>query len=252
MSFQKIFGNLLQEAATMSQIDSIQDTVNSWWEEDPTRDIGKIKRGTLIYAFVSHVDQVPLTLVPQGRKKATEHQEAKISIEPLRIQDRRPRSSLPVAALSLPQGELWIACRAKKRPCLVIGIKQPEVCGALRRDMPKNLTSPTILVAPYYGVDKDGTRAGYNEKLVERIRHAEYPQFMLDSLPIGGPKESILRLDHIQPIGPHHSACQYSGYCLSDDAVEILNDWLQWFFYGGLPEDSIILDFQKETASIYS
>jgi len=116
--------------------------------------------------------------------------------------------------------------------------------------MPKKLTSPTILVAPYYGGDQDGRRSGYPPELVERIRHAEYPQFFWDKLPIGGPKESILRFDHIQPVGSHYSAYEYTGYALSDDAVDlIIDDWLTWLFYGGLPEDSFILDYQKEVVS---
>jgi hypothetical protein len=135
----------------------------------------------------------------------------------------------------------------------VLANEQPKVRDKLRRDMPRKLTSPTIIVAPYYGADKDGRRAGYNQPLVERIRHAEYPQFMVDQLPIGGPKESILRLDHIQPIGLHYYAYEHSGYSLSDEAVEnILDDWLIWLFYGGLPPDSLLLDYQKDIIAIYS
>ena len=135
----------------------------------------------------------------------------------------------------------------------VIGTKQPHVDDVLRRGMPRNLTSPTLIVAPYYGADQDGKRAGYNPKLVDRIRHAEYPQFMLDYLPIPGPEQSsILRFDHIQPVGLHYHAYEHSGFCLSDEAVElILDDWLQWLFYGGLPENSLILDYQKEIMAAY-
>lgn len=229
--------------------DSVQNIVTSWWEESSGNEL---KKGSLIYAFVPHVDQVPITLTPKGRKEAEQHDKAIVYITPLRIKDHRPKENLPVAALSLNEGELWTAYRAKKRPCLVLGTEQPKVDDKLRRDMPRKLTSPTILVAPYYGVDKDGKRAGYNPQLVERIRHAEYPQFLLDQLPIGGPKESILRFDHIQPIGLHYYAYEHSGYSLSDEAVElILDDWLQWLFYGGLPSDSFLLDYQREIISIY-
>ncbi len=225
-------------------VDSVQNIVTAWWEQ---REGPEVRRGSLIFAFVPHVDQVPLTLKPIARKEAEQHTEAKVEISPLRIRDPRPKEPLPVAALSLPEGELWSAYRAKRRPCLVIGMKQPVVADSLRRDMPKKSTSPTIMVAPYYGVDKDGRRAGYNQKLVQRIKHAEYPQFILDFLPIPGPKQSLLRLDHIQPIGNHYNSYEYTGYCLSDESVEmILNDWLQWFLFGGLPPSSLILDFQKQ------
>jgi hypothetical protein len=230
--------------------DSIQNVVDSWWEI-----CGKdvLKRGTLIKAFVPHVDQIPYTLKPVGRKEAGEHSKAIIEISPLQNSASRSKEILPVAALSIPQDELWTAYRAKKRPCLIIGTKQPHVDDVLRTGMPKKLTSPTLIVAPYYGADPNGKRAGYNSELVDRIRHAEYPQFILDYLPIkGGPEQSILRLDHIQPVGLHYHAYEHSCFCLSDEAVElILDDWLQWLFYGGLPENSVILDYQKDIMAAY-
>ncbi|MCL2791092.1 MAG: hypothetical protein FWD79_10670 [Desulfobulbus sp.] len=229
--------------------DSIQSVVNTWWEEQCDHTI--LKRGSLIFAFVPHVDQVPYTLTPDGRKEEDQHYEAKVNIGPLRIKDSRPTRTLPVAALSVNEGEIWTAFRAKKRPCLVIGNPLPQVDKALRHGMPNILTSPTVVVAPYYGADRDGSRAGYNPELVERIRHAEYPQFMLDNLPITGPKQSILRLDHIQPVGQHYYAWEHSGYGLSEEAVEnVLNDWLTWVLSGNMPGNSLILYFQKDIKSI--
>lgn len=229
--------------------DSIQYIVNSWWE---SCDKDELKRGALIQAFVPHVDQIPNTLIPVGRNEAGEHSKAIIEISPLRISASRSKGTLPVAALSIPNDELWTAYRAKKRPCLVIGNLQPHVDDELRHDMPRKLTSPTLIVAPYYGADQDGRRAGYNPVLVDRIRHAEYPQFMLDYLPITGPNESILRLDHIQPVGRHYQAFEHSGYCLSDEAIEyIMDDWLQWLFYGGLPKECLLIEYQKEMIATY-
>lgn len=230
--------------------DSVQRIVDTWWEKCEPREL---RRGALLYAFVPHVDQVPLTLKPIGRKEPYLHDKGTIIIDPLKINDARPREALPVAALSLHEGELWTAYRAKKRPCMIMAIMQPEVDKSLRRGMPKKSTAPTLIVAPYYGADRDGRRAGYNPALIERIRHAEYPQFMLDILPVPGPENSILRFEHIQPIGLHDHSYEHTGFSLSDEAVEIiLDDWLQWFFYGGLPKGSIILDFQKAILSAYS
>ncbi|MDH4317943.1 MAG: hypothetical protein OEV64_06100 [Desulfobulbaceae bacterium] len=229
--------------------DSVQSLCDVWWEKDNDK---KLKKGSLIYAFIPHVDQLPVTLIPKGRKNAEEHDKAILNITELRINDRRPKEALPVAALSLNEGELWTAYRAKKRPCLVLATEQPKVENALRRGMPNKHTAPTIIVAPYYGADKDGRRAGYNQELVSMIRHAGYPQFFLDKLPIGGPKESILRFDHIQPVGSHYYTYEHTGYSLSDEAVEsILNDWIQWVLYGGLPEGSIILDYRADMISTF-
>jgi hypothetical protein len=61
---------------------------------------------------------------------------------------------------------------------------------------PKWQTAPPVLVAPYYGVDEGGKRAGFKSEFVSRIRRCDYPQFMWDKLPIrGNTIESILRLD---------------------------------------------------------
>ena len=60
--------------------------------------------------------------------------------------------------------------------------------------------------------------------MVERTRHCEYPQFFWDQLPVAGSEESILRLDHLQPMGTHHDAHQLSEYKLSDDALEVVDE----------------------------
>jgi hypothetical protein len=136
---------------------------------------------------------------------------------------------------------------------LVITAEQKKVDDKYRRGLPRISTSPTLLVAPYYGADQDGSRAGYNPKFAERVRHAIYPQFMLDRLPLDrGPTESLLRLDHIQPVGMHYYSFEHSGYELSEEAVEsILDDWIMWVLLGKFPADSLILDYQNQIKSIF-
>ena len=135
--------------------------------------------------------------------------------------------------------------------CIVLGSDVPTVDDKLRLDMPKRSTAQTVLVAPYYGSDRDGKRAGYNLELVERIRHVEYPQFFWDKLPISGPKESILRLDHIQPVGTHYNSYELAKYKLSENAMEIMDDLLQWLIWGGVPANSLILDYRKQIESVF-
>lgn len=230
--------------------DSIQSiiTPSPWWEKSDGK---KLERGRLIHAFAPYVDQVPYTIKPVGRMRASRHDSARLDITPLRIKERPAKESLPVAAMTLHKSEVWVAYRAKKRPCLVFGNSSPPVSDSLRRGMPKRSTAPTVLVAPYYGVDRNGTRAGYNPELVERIRHAEYPQFFWDKLPISGPEESVLRLDHIYPVGTHYLSYELSNYKLSYNAMEIMDDLFHWLIWGGVPEDSLILDYRKEIEAIF-
>lgn len=62
-------------------------------------------------------------------------------------------------------------------------------------------------MAPFYGADRDGRRGGWNPLFLERIRRGEYPQYLWDKLPVGTQvKESVLRLDHLQPLGGHAGA----------------------------------------------
>ncbi len=78
--------------------------------------------------------------------------------------------------------------------------------------MPQKSTSQTLLVAPYYGVDLDGMRAGYPPKFVDAVKHTVYPQFFVDMLPLSGSDFSMMRFDQIQPVGRHFlNYCQDGG-----------------------------------------
>jgi hypothetical protein len=97
-----------------------------------------------------------------------------------------------------------------------------------------------MLVAPFYGVDRDGTRGGWKPEFVQRIRRGEYPQYVWDSLPSGGVAESVLRLDHIFPIAKNAAAFQATDHRLSADALDILDQWVNWLTTGSLPSDTLL------------
>jgi hypothetical protein len=111
---------------------------------------------------------------------------------------------------------------------------------------PRWQTAPTLLVAPYYGIDRGARRAGFPEPLVTRIRRCEYPQFVWDRLPLAGETEaSLLRLDHIQPLGRHHESYEWTEHCLSEEAMFIMDEWLHWLLEEDLPEESVLYDFRE-------
>lgn len=215
-----------------------------WW----TRHDGhELCRGVLVWAFLPHFDQVPYAFEPVGRTEPTQHGSATVKVAPLRIGQPLTRSKLPVAAMPLHGGEVWAAYRAKRRPCLVIAKNGPTVDRNLTRRTPNHSTAPTILVAPYYGADQNGRRAGYPPAFIERVRHCEYPQFLWDKLPIGGEtQESLLRLDQVQPIGAHYNSYQLCGFRLSKAAMDIVDDLLGWLVWGGVKEDSIVALYRAE------
>ncbi len=231
--------------------DCLQSLVqpSDWWIANANK---VLCRGALVFAFVPYIDQVPYTFEPLARTEATQHDGATIRVAPLRIGQSLKRTELPVAAMPLHSGEVWAAYRAKKRPCLIVGSGgSPPVDRPLTSGMARHSTAPTVLAAPYYGATRDGSRGGYNPEFVERIRHCKYPQFLWDRLPTGGPEESILRLDHLQPIGTHHDAYRLSGHKLSNDALEVVDDLLRWLIWGQIPEESLIAMYREEIRSTF-
>ena len=224
---------------------SIQNAIDPspWWVQDNTKDYC---RGRLIWAFVPHVDQLPYTVTPIGRHKASVHDEATVRIEPLRIVQHQPEMTLPVAGMPCYPGEVRTLYRAKRRPALIVSKGGEPVQRELTVGRPKSHTSPTLLVAPYYGGEADGGRAGYHPEFLKRVRECEFPQFISDMLPLGGSKESVLRLDHIQPIGKHHDSIALTEHCLGEDAIEVLDEWITWIMTGLLPADGIIHDARKD------
>lgn len=241
------FGGRHRGRVRMYPDDCVQSVIanpDQWWVENAD---GKLRRGSLIFAFAPHVDQTPYGFEPIGRNKADEHSEARLKVSPLKVDQPLKQTELPVAAMPLYGNEIWVANRAKVRPCLVLGsIDSPVVDARLSRGMPNHLTAPTLLVAPHYGVDKDGTRAGYNSQFVERVRHCEYPQFVWNPLPLkNGPSESILRLDQLQPIGAHYASYRLTEHQLSDDALAVVDEMIQWTVWGGVPEGGHIATYRE-------
>jgi hypothetical protein len=230
--------------------DCIQSIVgaDNWWVQNEDR---KLCRGALIFAFAPHIDQIPYTFEPIGRKDPTDHSSAVVRVAPLKIDQPLKPTDLPVAAMTLHSGEVWAAYRAKRRPCLVISCGNPVVDAALTKGMSSNATAPTCLIAPYYGANRTQQRAGYQPAFVERVRHCEYPQFFWDHLPIDGGEESILRLDHIQPIGAHYKAYKPSPFKLSEGALEVMDEILTWLVRGGVEKDSLITLYRQEIESIF-
>jgi hypothetical protein len=240
-----IFGNRKRGSTLKFPEESIQSLINpdGWWEKDTSK---VVRRGRLIQAYVPHVEQIPNKLSVVGRKEAEVHTSAQFEIVPFRYGEAKKHISLPVAALPAYPGEEYLVYRSKRRPLLVIADNSLEVENKLVQGKPKWQTAPTLLVAPYYGRDEGtGTRSGFNDSFVERVRQCEYPQFFWDMLPLPGANESIMRLDHIQPVGSHHNTFHVTDYRLNQDAMLLLDEWLDWYIFECLEEQSMLADVIK-------
>jgi hypothetical protein len=223
--------------------DSVQSLVDPWWT---ACDLQPLKRGQLVLAFVPHVDQQPYTIVEEARSDARDHTSMTFKIGTASLKDWRKKATLPVAAMPIHQGEMRTVHRAKVRPCLVLCEGGVTVDNRLRPSSSARwTTAPTLLVAPYYGTEMTAGRGGWYTPFVERIRRSEYPQYMLDTLPLGGSTASVLRLDHVQPIGNHHDSHEALPHRLSDDALSIIDEWLEWLLTGHLDETTTLSDIRE-------
>jgi len=224
---------------------SIQSIVGAehWWIQDKKKTYSK---GRLIFAFLPHVHQVPYTAIPIGREEATVHRTCKLRIEPFSAKKYQPSRPLPVAGMTLFSGEIWALYKAKRRPALIISEGWLDIEPGLRKGQPRKQTAPTLLVAPYYGAHGEGKRAGLKKEFLERIRRCEYPQLMSDLLPIPGGEESILRFDHIQPIGKHHDSVELTSFVLGHDAIEVIDEWITWITTGKFAKNGWIDQTRKE------
>lgn len=219
---------------------------DSWWEKTTEN---QPSPGRLIWAFVPHVDVLPKSLISTGRaeEEASNHGKATYEITDLRIGNRLQKTALPAAILPYYRSECYTVHRSKKRPVLLLGDGGADIPKKLRSSMkPSWHTSPTILVAPYYGVLKKGFSKWY-EPFVERIKRCEYPQYIWDTLPIASDTESsILRLDHIQPIGKHHNSYELTEYTLKQDVVDLISEWVGWLTTGEVDKDGVLNDIRNE------
>lgn len=218
--------------------DCVQTFVEpTWWEKDASKDL---RRGRLVWAFIPISNQVPIKLTVTGRTEPTEHNSALVKLEPLRISERQRKTPLPVAALPQYDNEERGVYRVKRRPAIIVSAGSEEVPRQVILGKSKSHTAPMILVAPSFGCDEGQKREGYSQAFVDLVRRCNFPQFFWDKIPLSGANESIIRLDQIQPIGRHHDAVEATEYCLSREALEVLDDWLYWYIYDIVPKDGVL------------
>jgi len=247
---QIVFGNQKQGLIQMYPDDSIQGILfpTPWWVKDSNLDY---KRGRLVKFFAPHVDQSPFTLISIGRNEATEHNTAHVKITPLDVRSVIRYPKLPVAALPQYKKELRAVYRAKKRPGLIVCSGGYKIDRILTEGKAKWQTSRTVIVAPYYGADEGEKRSGFRPEFVKRIRRCEYPQYMWDLLPINGSTEdSVMRLDHLQPVGRSQDSMELLDYCLSDDALLLFDEWLEWLLKGSLETDTMFGELREELINL--
>ena len=214
--------------------DSVQHYSEEWWVQHELK--GPWQRGELVWATLPHTHVVPYVLEPT-RGKPDEHRTFEGKLMRLTTGQARGKSP-PVAALPKGEGDHWLVTPAKRRPCVLISTGAAKLEREITHGMSGYQHLPMFTAIPYYGADKSGTRGGYPDAFVERVRHADFPNFIFEQLPIAGSKVSIGRVDHMKPVGADAQAVTRTGWRLGEDALAVYDEWVDWYRTGILDADS--------------
>jgi hypothetical protein len=199
-----------------------------WWKRT---DDTVIRRGDLIRVHVPYVVNQPFKLTPVGRKTATDFDKADYRVEPYDASAPTTSPTLPVAGLSLQEKEIFYAYRAKMRPAIVLSTGGEPLSRSDRVGTARWRSSHTFLGLP------TSRASGWKRGTVTRIRHCEWSQYMWDILPDSQYGESVFLFGQMQSFSSDYRTYRKSGYRLTDKALDLMDDWLLWYFYGDLSND---------------
>jgi hypothetical protein len=211
-----------------------------WWLREP-RPI--LKRGSIIWTLVPFHSNMHYRLVVE-RKADTpgEHNAARvIRAEQYTVSSPDVPQALPIAALPRAVDGHYTLREVKRRPALVLGVPGQEIPRSLTMGKPHSRTMPCLIVAPYYTAVKPGEPPRYSLDLLELVQKLKFPQFFFEILPVDGGAPSILRLDQIQAIpAKERDFYEPTPWRLSDHALGLLDEILEWHIWGGIGDDSIL------------
>lgn len=216
-----------------------------WWEKATST---SLSRGRLIWTWITYITEVPTEIVPIARADGLAHDHIKIRATQFHRANKPRTPDVPVAALHCKPGERWIAFKAKERPAIVVHDPyEPVDRKTLAQGYYKPHVAPTLIVAPSFGNDAAG-RASFPSEIVAPCRRGRYPQYIWDMLPLGGPSQSIIRLDQMRPIGRSVNNYRLTEWQLSKEALLVFDSWMEWFQTGMLDEDSDLYTIQQMLA----
>lgn len=208
-----------------------------WWthEAKPC-----LMRGSLVWTLVPFHTGMHIRLVVERKPdEPGEHNAAKvIRAEPYTLSSPNVDQTLPIAALPKAVDGHYTLREVKKRPALVLALPGQEIPKALIQGKPQSRTAPCIVVAPYYTALKAGELPRFSPELLELVQKLRFPQFFYEHLPHSGGAPSILRLDQIQAVtARERDFYESTAWRLSDHALALLDELLEWQVWGGLPPE---------------
>jgi hypothetical protein len=189
--------------------------------------------GQFCWIAAPHIDKIP-RIMEVERADPTEHLATKFKIRNMIDRDFRKKQKLPIKSLTLHETEELVIHRAKKRLAITVAAQNTifddikEIAGR------EHLQEENILVLPLYGIESAGHEGGFPPVMVARIKALMYRQFFYCPR-FSGVYESVVRLDRIQPVIPHHIGWTPQETALSEEALGVLMGMLREYF--GAPQD---------------
>ncbi|MCK5345747.1 MAG: hypothetical protein KAR20_20195 [Candidatus Heimdallarchaeota archaeon] len=236
----------------MAEIKSLQDYPPEWWVEDISKELAP---GRLIWLYYPYMNVIPYEFIAEervdsaGNSDSTNHDNLGFVIREFRMSERAYRPRLPVSSFPKADNEIYLISKAKKRPAIVIA--NDKTGFSILKDLKQGISwqkQPSLIVAPYYGVEANDGRKGFPPNFVERVRLCEYPELMYAKLPFHSQntEESLLYLKHMAAVGRHHETVEPTKYCLSEDAMCFFEEQLKWYIFNEFESNGLIADFRKE------
>ncbi len=209
-----------------------------WWTKE-TKPC--LVRGSIVWTLVPFHTGMHVRLVVQRKpEEPGEHRAAEIiRAEQYTLSSPDVDQALPIAGLPKANDGHYTLREVKKRPALVLALPGQEIPRKLIQGKPFSRTAPCIVVAPYYTAIKPGELPRYSPELLELVQRLRFPQFFYEHLPHPGGAPSILRFDQLQAVPAQERAFyEPTAWRLSDHALALIDELLEWQIWGGLPADS--------------
>jgi len=205
------------------------------------------KLGQVVFAPVSFTERRP-HMVEAIRSDAHSHTSADIQIRPLDDKvDFAAKDRLPVKALTLGATEELLAVKAKKRPCLVVGVsdgvRPHSLPAGTQRNLGMNSFDRVYALAPFFSASTQQEPTAFGPVIMARIKRMMYPEFLYapqSGLTIVRP--SAIRLDRVFWSPMIACSCAENLF-LADEVMGIVSNQLR--ILAGMKADPEFMEMRE-------
>ena len=142
--------------------------------------------------------------------------------------------------LGIRSDERALVVGAKRRPVILLSKAAASWSDGRRRH------DDCYLVVPVYSFSRDETRGSYSAAFIDRVKGYMYWQlFYLPTGDNGRIREGFARLDRIQVV--HRELLRQMPVMLSEDALELLRDWVRVYLGEDLKAvNDLLFEYRQE------